>query len=313
MGMAAAKMVPESRTFAAGEHDRGGRLDVFLAERLPELSRSLARRLIDEGQVTVGGRVEKPSYKVQAGDQVEVELDLPPSLSAEPEPIDLNVVYEDEAICVVDKPAGLVVHPAPGHAGGTLVNALVHRYPSIAGGGLRPGIVHRLDKDTSGLMVVALTVAAQANLAAQIKRRTVRREYLALVSGHPADRPHVIDAPIGRDRHSRLKMAVGSDTIRPRRARTTFEVVEYIGGCALVRARLETGRTHQVRVHLALARHPVAGDRLYGGATLPGLERQFLHASLLELTSPVTEERQRFESQLPPDLASVLRRLREAR
>jgi 23S rRNA pseudouridine1911/1915/1917 synthase len=286
------------------------RLDVFLATAMPDLSRSLLQRVVLASGVTVNEVVVRPSERLRENDVVSVTLCLPVSLSASPERIDLTVVYEDDALAVIDKPAGMVVHPAPGHDRGTLVNGLLHRYPQLRGGGdFRPGLVHRLDKDTSGLIVVALTASAQVNLAEQIRGRSMKREYLAVVSGHPETIPHLVDAPIGRDPRSRLKMAVGDATIRPRMARTRFTVERYMPGFSLIRARLETGRTHQIRVHLAHAGYPVAGDRVYGGAKLPGLSRQFLHATELEFTSPVTAERQRFTSPLPPELQSVLERL----
>ena len=288
----------------------GERLDKVLAASLNDVSRSLLQRLIDGGQVTVAGTPARSSYRVRSGDVIAVDLQMPPSLSADPEPIELPIVYEDEAIVVIDKPAGLVVHPAPGHPGGTLVNALTYRYPQVAaGGGLRPGLVHRLDKDTSGLMVAALTAGAQANLMAQIKRHAVKREYLALVAGHPLRKQYRIDAPIGRDSRSRARMAVGSDTIRPRPAQTHFWVQEYFESFSLLRLRLETGRTHQIRVHLAYAGFPVAGDRVYQGPALPGLWRQFLHATRLDFASPLTGEPMSFISPLPSDLGLVLEEL----
>lgn len=298
-------------TIEVAPGDAGRRLDQVLASAFPHLSRSLLKRLIDDDHVRMAGSAVKPGRRLHAGESIVVDLRLPPSLSADPEPIVLSIVYEDAMMVVIDKPAGLVVHPAPGHPSGTLVNAIVHRYPHVAEeGNFRPGLVHRLDKNTSGLMVVALTPEAQAALALQIKRRTAGREYLALVAGHPDRREYRVDAPIGRDAKSRLRMAVGPNTIKPRAARSSFIVEEYAGRYALLRVRLETGRTHQVRVHLAFAGYPVAGDSTYGGPKLAGLSRQFLHATGLELTSPRNGERLRFESPLPPDLARILDRLR---
>lgn len=296
---------------AAGSSDAGKRLDVVLATAFPELSRSSVQRLVGEERALLNGRKARASQRVAVGDSIEFEIIPRTSLKATAEDIPLPIMYEDEAMAIVEKPAGLVVHPSPGHAGGTIVNALVHRYPHLDGqGGLRPGLVHRLDRDTSGLMVVALSPASQRILAGQIKRRSARREYLALVAGEVAKKRYRVDAPIGRDARSRLKMAVGADTIRPRPARSTFWVEEHAGGFSLVRVALETGRTHQVRVHLAFAGLPVAGDRLYGGPAIEGLSRQFLHAALLELNSPLDGRPMCFESPLPPDLWRVLDDLR---
>jgi 23S rRNA pseudouridine1911/1915/1917 synthase len=216
---------------------------------------------------------------------------------------DLTVVHQDEALAVVDKPAGLVVHPAPGHRGDTLVDALA----GVLGGGddpARPGIVHRLDRDTSGLMIVARTDDAHRALAAQIKAREVEREYLALVSGRPRSRSGTIDAPLGRDYRARERRAVGGRGSR--QARTHFEVVEPAGADTLVRVRLETGRTHQIRVHFAAIGHPLVGDTRYGGSRRHGLGRQFLHSARLAFRHPGSGERLEFESALPWDLRDAL-------
>jgi 23S rRNA pseudouridine1911/1915/1917 synthase len=220
----------------------------------------------------------------------------------------VRLVFKDEAIVVVDKPAGLVVHPAPGHRGTTLVDVL----GGIAGGGeeLRPGIVHRLDRDTSGLMVVARTDDAHRDLAAQVKRREVERSYLALVEGRLASRTGTIDAPVGRDHRARERMTVGGRG--PREARTHFEVVEALAADSLVRVRLETGRTHQIRTHFAAIGHPVAGDPQYGHPGRHGLQRQFLHSAGLSFRHPDSGELVRFESELPDDLTEALDRARRA-
>jgi 23S rRNA pseudouridine1911/1915/1917 synthase len=238
---------------------------------------------------------------------------IPPSLSAAPQDIELRIVYEDEVMAVIDKPAGLVVHPAPGHPDGTLVNGLVRRYPAIAGSDeFRPGIVHRLDKDTSGLLVVALAPAAQLSLSRQLKARTMHRRYTSLVWGDLRPDRGSIDIPVGRDRASRGRMAAGADAIGARAARTQYTVVERLRELSLLDVVLETGRTHQIRVHMAYIGHPVAGDKLYGGRGLPGLTRQFLHAAELELSHPTTGTAVRFTSPLPPDLNLVLAALIES-
>jgi 23S rRNA pseudouridine1911/1915/1917 synthase len=225
---------------------------------------------------------------------------------AEPEPLDLRIAYEDDHLLVVDKPAGLVVHPGHGHAAGTLVQGLLHR--GLAGGEPgRPGIVHRLDRDTSGLLVVARTEAAYEGLRALVKARKLEREYLALVRGRPRSRSGRIEAPIGRDRREPTRMSLDTDTPKP--AVTHFEVLELFHDHALLRVRLETGRTHQIRVHLAAIGLPVAGDPVYG-APEEGLRRQFLHAARLAFSHPVTGERIDVESPLPPDLLHALERVR---
>jgi 23S rRNA pseudouridine1911/1915/1917 synthase len=297
-----------------GPAQAGDRLDRVIAASFPDVSRALGQKLIAEGRVTLAGKLGRASERVRSGDVVNIDLVLPPSLSAVPEDIDLEVVYEDESIAVIDKPAGLVVHPAPGHTSGTLVNGLVRRYPWIAESqALRPGLVHRLDKDTSGLMVVALNPAAHNSLVQQIKQRTMRREYVALTSGQVRRGRLLIDVPIGRDPASRIRMAAGPNTIRPRPARTHIRVSEYLAEFSLVHITLDTGRTHQVRVHMAYIGHPVAGDSMYGGVDVAGLDRQFLHAAALQLISPVTGEMMRFHSSLPSDLREVLTGLEEDR
>ncbi len=285
------------------------RLDVAIASAAPELSRTLARALIDGGQVRVGGQVCKPSYRLARGDLVTATIDLPPSLSAAPEDLPLQVVYQDADMAVIDKPAGLVVHPAPGHPRGTLANGLVGMFPQSAGvgGEERPGIVHRLDKDTSGLIAVALSPAGQTSLQAQIADKSAERRYLALVPGTISPAEGVIDAPIGRDERHRKRMAVHGTAARP--ARTRYRVLRSCGGYSLVEAKLDTGRTHQIRVHFAAIGHPLAGDSVYGGPTLPSLDRQFLHAYRLALQIPSSGERLTFASDLPADLRTLLDRL----
>ena len=251
----------------------------------------------------VDGQARGKSHRLAGGE--EIELDLPEPATPEPvaPPPELTVVHADEHLLVVDKPAGVVVHPAPGHAGGTLAEALAGA--GAAGGEEeRRGIVHRLDRDTSGLLVVARTQQAYERLQGLVRKRELTREYLGLVVGKPQSRSGTIDAPIGRDRHDRLRHSL--DTATPRAAVTHFELEELLARHALLRVRLETGRTHQIRVHLAAIDLPVAGDRTYGVAGDLGLERQFLHATRLAFAHPVTREPVDVRSPLPPDLAAAL-------
>jgi 23S rRNA pseudouridine1911/1915/1917 synthase len=271
---------------------------------VPEVgSRAAAERLLETGSVLVDGRARGKSHKLAGGEEIEIELPAP----AAPEPIapppELTVVHADEHLFVVDKAAGVVVHPAPGHAGGTLADAL-GAAGAVGGEEDRRGIVHRLDRDTSGLLVVARTEQAYARLQRLVRRRELTREYLALVAGRPRSRGGTIDAPIGRDRHDRIRHSLDTDT--PRAAVTHFELEELLPRHALLRVRLETGRTHQIRVHLGAIYLPIAGDRAYGVAGDLGLERQFLHAARLAFAHPVTGEPVDVSSPLPPDLAAAL-------
>jgi len=286
----------------------GERLDRFLAT-LPEIgSRTVAERLVGDGGVRVDGRPRPKSYRLEGGEELEFEPPTPPKIRLEPEAMELDVRYEDEHLLVVDKPAGVVVHPAPGHATGTLVHGLLAH--DVEGGEQpdRPGIVHRLDRDTSGLLVVARSPEAHRRLQELVRARDVTREYLALVVGRPRSRRGTIDAPIGRDRHDPLRHSLDSDT--PRDAITHFEIEELFARHALLRVRLETGRTHQIRVHLAAIDLPVAGDSVYGRAAELGLERQFLHAARLAFRHPFTGAAIEVGSALPPDLAAALATLR---
>jgi 23S rRNA pseudouridine1911/1915/1917 synthase len=286
--------------FVVAPEAAGERLDVFLAPAAG--SRAAAQRLIDAGLVLVDGAVVPKRHAVAAGERVVVRAPPP-----EPEPVvpdaSFTVAYEDEHLLVIDKPAGVVVHPARGHRAGTLAQALAGR---AAGGDdpRRPGIVHRLDRDTSGLMVVARTEAAHAALKEMLRRREVTREYLALVEGRPAALAGTIDAPIGRDR--RVRTRISTDTDEPREAITHFETEQVLPGFTLLRVRLETGRTHQIRAHLLAIGHPVAGDPEYGRAGLLDLPRQFLHAERLAFTHPSTGAVIDLRSPLPVDLQRAL-------
>jgi 23S rRNA pseudouridine1911/1915/1917 synthase len=285
----------------------GERLDRFLAS-LPEIgSRGAAERLLETGTVAVDGRPLGKSYRLSGGEQVEFEPPERAPTTLEPEALDLRIAYEDEHLVIVDKPAGLVVHPAPGHASGTLVHGLLAH--DVAGGDAeRPGIVHRLDRDTSGLMVVARSEEAHRRLQALVRRRALERHYLALVVGHPRSRRGRIEAPVGRDRRDPFRHSLDTDT--PREAVTHFELVELLPRHALLEVRLETGRTHQIRVHLSALDLPVAGDPLYGRPRELGLERQFLHAARLAFPHPFSEEPVEAESPLPQDLSTALERAR---
>jgi 23S rRNA pseudouridine1911/1915/1917 synthase len=284
----------------AGAEDAGARLDAFLAGPLG--SRARAQRLIEDGAVRVDGAVVPKRHRVSAGETVTVEEPAAPAAAPVVAPAEFAVPYQDEHLLVVDKPAGVVVHPARGHASGTLAQALA----GVAGGGEegRAGIVHRLDRDTSGLLVVARTPEAHRRLKAALQAREITREYLALVEGRPPARRGTIDAAIGRDRRVRTRMS--TDTDDPREAVTHFEIERALPQTTLLRVRLETGRTHQIRAHLLAIGHPVAGDPEYGTAGLLGLERQFLHATRLAFSHPVSGERVEVVSELPADLVAAL-------
>lgn len=284
--------------------ESGVRLDKFVGDRCLELSRTHAQKLIGDGYITVNGKPARASLKLGIGDKVRVTIPPTPPSPLSPEAIPLNIIYEDDDLLVVDKPAGMTVHPAPGHPGHTLVNAILSHYPHLAdiSDSLRPGIVHRLDKDTSGLMMVAKNRAAQANLAEQFKARSIVKAYRALVKGKLTPESGIIEAAIGRDPRNRQRMAVVS---RGREARTDYRVIKYIGEHTLLEIMTETGRTHQIRVHLAAIGYPVVGDLVYGVKS-PYLSRQFLHACRLGFNLPSTGEYVEFTSELPEDLAQAL-------
>lgn len=291
------------------------RVDRYIAQQAPDLSRSSVQKLLEDGRVTVSGQVPKASYKVQAGDEIIVRVPPPEPTTVLAEAIPLTIIYEDANIVVVDKPAGMVVHPAHGHRSGTLVNALLAHCPNLAGvgGEGRPGIVHRLDKDTSGLLIVAKNDAAQQDLQGQFRVRSVHKAYLALVEGVPAAAHGLIEAPIGRDPQRRQRMAIATGSSRGgREARTEYRIVERFAQHTLLEAEPTTGRTHQIRIHLAFIGHPIVGDRVYGfrKQRLP-VPRQFLHAARIAFTLPGSGQPVEFTSALPADLAEVLRTLRE--
>lgn len=288
----------------------GMRLDKYVSEHCPELSRAQTQKLIRNGEIRVNGRTAKAGLKLNPGDHLMVNL--PPATPEDllPENIPLNIIYEDDDLLVIDKPAGMTVHPAPGHPSHTLANAILSRLasPSDTGDRQRPGIVHRLDRDTSGVMLVARNNNAYLNLTAQFKSRSVMKTYLALVRGHLTPRDGVIEAPIGRDRHHRERMTV-VDEESGREARTAYHVVEYIGSYSLLEIKPETGRTHQIRVHLQAIGYPVVGDKTYGVKS-KYLSRQFLHASRIGFRLPSSGEYVEFEAGLPEDLVQALVEIR---
>ena len=301
------KQNPDSYVFTADK--AGFRLDKFVSENCPGLSRSQAQKLIDEGNVLVNGIAEKASHKTEAGEKIEITVPPPAPTGLLPEAIPVKIIYENDDLLVIDKPAGLTVHPAPGHPSHTLVNAVLSHLNEIEDDGevTRPGIVHRLDKDTSGVMLVAKNNVALANLADQFKARTVKKTYITLVKGILRPDKGVIDAPIGRDSGDRKKMAVTGES-RGRAARTNYRVIRYVGKNTLLEIMPETGRTHQIRVHLAAIGYPVFGDITYGKKSA-FLNRQFLHAQKIGFNLPATGKWVEFESPLPEDLEQALKEL----
>ena len=300
----------EPITLRTGSEAAGQRLDAFLAGAVPELTRSAAQRLIGEGQVLVNGRAPAKSLKLSGGETVTVTLPEPEPIEAVAQDIPLDVVYEDEDVIVVNKPVGLVVHPAPGHSDGTLVNALLHHCGnslSGIGGEKRPGIVHRIDRDTSGLIIAAKNDAAHLALSAQLKDHSLSRTYECLVTGNMKQDSGTVDAPIGRSSADRKKMAV---VPTGRRAVTHWEVVARYPGVTHLRCRLETGRTHQIRVHMAYIGHPILGDTVYGAKKpVPGLTGQCLHATGLRFVHPRTGEPVELHCPLPPEFTAMLQKL----
>ena len=315
------------RRFQVGAPSAGTRLDLFLAAACSDLSRSRLQKLIEEGAVLVGGRGARRSHVVRAGEEVTVEVPEPRKAALEAEEIPLSILYEDEHLLAIDKPPGLVVHPSPGHASGTLVNALLHHVRDLAGvgGELRPGIVHRLDRDTSGVLLVAKSDRAHQLLSRQMRQRTLRKEYLALVAGVPRVRKGEVTLSVGRDPRDRKKMKAFRTTADEipagtRTAKTLYEIErEWFGlGLTLLRCRLVTGRTHQIRVHLAASGLPIVGDPVYGRPSyakvresalkrrLAGFPRQALHAERVAFRHPATQELVEIVAPLPADMNDLL-------
>jgi 23S rRNA pseudouridine1911/1915/1917 synthase len=283
------------------------RLDVFLSAQHVKISRSRLKKLIVDGRVTVNGVVRSVGYKIREGDQIRLQIPASVPLDTIAEPIPLNIIFEDEYLLAINKPAGIVVHPAPGHYTGTLVNALLHHCKDLSGiGGVeRPGIVHRLDKDTSGLVMVAKTESAHKNLAAQFKNREIRKEYLAIVKGNVKRDRGLIHATIGRHKVHRKKM--DTRALNGREASTEYQVVHRGKNWSYLELWPKTGRTHQIRVHLASIHHPVIGDQLYGGkSTDLKIPRQALHAHRLDLKHPITGLSLSFQASLPTDMEDFL-------
>ena len=299
-----------SRTLSFTADINGERLDKFLDRHCPDLSRSRIQALIAEGSATLEGRAAKQSTKVQSGQTVNLDIPAPRESTLEPQRIPLNIIYEDSDLLVVDKPAGMTVHPAPGHSDGTLVNAILAHCPDLQsiGGTVRPGIVHRLDKDTSGLMVVAKNDHTHKSLSAQLKARRFSKAYLALTHGSVTPAEAIIDASVGRSNANRQRMSVVENG---RNAVTRYLVLRHLPAHSLVEVRPTTGRTHQIRVHFASLGYPLVGDSTYGRPD-SRLNRHFLHASSLGFTHPANEEHREFTSPLPSELSTFLRSVQSA-
>jgi len=297
------------RQLAAAEEDAGKRADVFLAEILGS-TRSHVQILLNEGRAVKGNKAVKPNYRMKAGDVIQITLPRPVQLEAEPENIPLSIIYEDEDIIVLDKERGMVVHPAPGHSSGTLVNALLFHCKNLSGinGVIRPGIVHRLDKDTSGIMIAAKNDSAHASLSRQIRDKTAKRTYLCIVRGNVKTDTGVIKTRIDRDKNDRKRMAAVAEG--GREAVTEYEVLERFGRYTVVRCRLKTGRTHQIRVHMEYLGYPLVGDPKYSPMKVPfAINGQALHSQTLDFIHPRTGEALHFEAPLPEDMRKIMARL----
>ncbi len=301
--------MPENIILTAAEEDSGSRIDKYISDNIAQLTRSSVQGLISSGAVLADGKAVNKNYKLRGGEEISVEIPDPEPMDAQPEDIPLDIVYEDADLLVVNKPKGMVVHPAHGNWNGTLVNALLHHCKgqlSGINGVIRPGIVHRIDKDTSGLLIVAKNDRAHVHLAEQIREHSFTREYEAVACGSFKEESGTVDAPIGRHKTDRKKMCVTAENSR--NATTHYQVLRQYGGYAHLRLRLETGRTHQIRVHLAYIGHPVLGDQVYGKPS-KWVEGQCLHARKIGFIHPSTGEYMEFSSELPEYFQAVLRRL----
>jgi len=307
--------------------DVGKRLDTVIADNIPECSRSYASHLINQGNIQVQGINKKPGYRVKTSDIISALIPAPTPISFHPEPMDMEIIFEDDDLIVINKPAGLVVHPAPGHESGTLVNGLLYHCPDLKGigGEIRPGIVHRLDKDTSGAIIVAKHADALHHLAGQFKSRKVEKTYFAIVRGKLSTKTGRISLPIGRHPVDRKRMtAAGSGRGRHREAETRWKILEEFEAATLLKLNPLTGRTHQIRVHCAAIRHPIIGDSVYGGRNglkdirtgkghplqVESVKRQMLHAGKIEIIHPASEKPVAFEAPLPPDMTHLIQALR---
>ncbi|MDO4925349.1 MAG: RluA family pseudouridine synthase [Turicibacter sp.] len=302
----------ENLSFNINSEEEGQRIDKYLSIMIEGKSRSFIQGLIDEKRIKANSKVIKSNYKLKKGDFIEVEVPEPVELNVSAEEMNLDIVYEDEDVLVVNKEKGIVVHPAPGNYTGTLVNGILHHCSDLSGinGVIRPGIVHRIDKDTSGILVIAKNDEAHNDLAAQFKEHSIKREYYALVEGKFSNIKGSVDKPISRDKKERIKMAINSDG---KRAVTHYEVLEqYDKGVSLVKCTLETGRTHQIRVHMASIGHPLVGDLVYGYKRQKfNIEGQALHAKTLGFIHPRTKEYMEFTSELPHYFKELLEKLRK--
>ncbi len=302
----------ENLSFNINSEEEGQRIDKYLSIMIEGKSRSFIQGLIDEKRIKANSKVIKSNYKLKKGDFIEVEVPEPVELNVSAEEMNLDIVYEDEDVLVVNKEKGIVVHPAPGNYTGTLVNGILHHCNDLSGinGVIRPGIVHRIDKDTSGILVIVKNDEAHNDLAAQFKEHSIKREYYALVEGKFSNEKGTVDKPISRDKKERIKMAINSDG---KRAVTHYEVLEqYDKGVSLVKCTLETGRTHQIRVHMASIGHPLVGDLVYGYKRQKfNIEGQTLHAKTLGFIHPRTKEYMEFTSELPNYFKELLEKLRK--
>ncbi|AQT83845.1 putative RNA pseudouridine synthase YlyB [Paenibacillus larvae subsp. larvae] len=294
----------------AGEEHAGERIDKFVSESLDGVSRTQIQQWIKEGHISVNEKQVKPNYKLAEGDRIKLNIPDPEQVDIRPEPIPLDIYYEDKDVIVVNKPRGMVVHPAPGHSSGTLVNALMYHCKDLSGinGEMRPGIVHRIDKDTSGLIMAAKHDKAHASLADQLREHSVTRKYLALVQGNLAHEQGTVEAPIGRDPKDRKLYTVTEKNSKE--AVTHFVVMERFGDYTLTELKLETGRTHQIRVHMKFIGHPLVGDPAYGKSKKEWIRGQALHAAVLGFKHPMTREYLEFEAPLPEDMKQLIHSLR---